>query len=519
MALRNTRLMESWENRFMTIFSKKPRESTLHYSITPWPRPGLQGLQLGSGMSRQGRPILRVVLVTEPISLNTPKGRGALRLTEREVYHGKTPGRSAVRGQGPHRKAARDGAGEAAAAWREDRRQSGGSGAAQSEQELSTFFKRTPKAPRTVEETGLSLSFICDLVMKHVLFMGEFSLAEVADKTRLPISVLDKAIDELRREHMLETRGSPQFTKVAFKFAVTERGKNLATDLLDVCRYVGPAPVPFDEYRSMVSSGKAIFLYGPPGNGKTSIAETIGQVLPGNIYMPHAVLVASEIITVYDPVNNVAVEPDPGVEAVDQRWVRVERPVVMAGGELTLKTLDLDYNPVTNFYEAPLQMKANNGLFIVDDFGRQQMDPQHLLNRWIVPLERRIDLLTLHTGMKFEIPFDQLVVFSTNIEPKKLVDEAFLRRIRYKIKIDHPTLEEYESIFKKMCEANSIPFNKELFDYLIDNYYKRLDVKLNACHPRDIIDQVIDNAIYFNQAAELSKETISAAWENYFVDM
>jgi predicted ATPase with chaperone activity len=160
--------------------------------------------------------------------------------------------------------------------------------------------------------------------------------------------------------------------------------------------------------------------------------------------MPHAVFVGNEIVTVYDPVNNIAVESEGGSDTVDQRWVHVRRPVVMAGGELTLKTLDLEFNPVTKFYEAPLQMKANNGLFIIDDFGRQQMDPQNLLNRWIVPLERRIDILTLHTGMKFEIPFDQLVVFSTNIEPKNLVDEAFLRRIRYKIMIDHPTQEEYE---------------------------------------------------------------------------
>ncbi len=191
----------------------------------------------------------------------------------------------------------------------------------------------------------------------------------------------------------------------------------------------------------------------------------------------------------------------------------------MAGGELTLKTLDLDFNPVTMFYEAPLQMKDNNGLFIVDDFRRQQMNPQNLLNRWIVPLERRIDLLTLHTGMKFEIPFDQLVIFSTNIEPKKLVDEAFLRRIRYKIKIDHPTQDEYERIFVNMCEANGITFKNDMFEYLIDNYYKRLDVRLNACHPRDIIDHIIDNAIYHRHAPELTKETISAAWENYFVDM
>ncbi len=424
-----------------------------------------------------------------------------------------------------------------------------------SEEELSTFFKRTPQPPKTVEETGLEISFIADLVMKHVLFMGEFTLAEVAEKVKLPASVLDKAVDLLRREHLLETKGAAQLTKAAFKFTITERGKNRATDLLDVCRYVGPAPVSFDDYREMVavqtvksvvvrkesvreafshlivspgllmrlgpavSSGKAIFLYGPPGNGKTSIAETIGKVLPGTIYMPHAVFVGNEIVTVYDPVNNIPVESEGASESVDQRWVHVRRPVVMAGGELTLKTLDLEFNSVTKFYEAPLQMKANNGLFIIDDFGRQQMDPQNLLNRWIVPLERRIDILTLHTGMKFEIPFDQLVVFSTNIEPKNLVDEAFLRRIRYKIMIDHPTQEEYEQIFMTICESNGITFKKDMFDYLIDNYYKQLNVKLNACHPRDIIDHIIDIAHYHEHPPELTMETISAAWENYFVEL
>jgi SpoVK/Ycf46/Vps4 family AAA+-type ATPase len=181
--------------------------------------------------------------------------------------------------------------------------------------------------------------------------------------------------------------------------------------------------------------------------------------------------------------------------------------------------LDLEYNPVTKFYEAPLQMKANNGLFIVDDFGRQQVDPQQLLNRWIVPLERRTDFLTLHTGMKFEIPFDQLVIFSTNIEPKKLVDEAFLRRIRYKIKIDHPSEGEYKAIFKRVCNAIGMEFREDMFDYLINNYYKRLNVKLNACHPRDLIDHIIDNAHYYKHAPQITREDMDDAWENYFVEM
>jgi predicted ATPase with chaperone activity len=424
-----------------------------------------------------------------------------------------------------------------------------------SEEEVSSYFKRTPPAPRTMEGTKLQPSFIADLIMKHAVFMGEFTLPEMADRVKLPISVLDKAIDMLRKEHSLEVKSAGQISKLSFKFAITEQGKNRAADLLEISRYVGPAPVVFNEYRTMVetqtvksilvsedtvkdtfshiiirdellkrlgpavSSGRAIFLYGPPGNGKTTIAETIGKILPGAIYLPYAVLVGGEIITLYDKSNHIAVEPEHNADAVDQRWILVQRPVVMVGGELTLKSLELEFNAITKFHEAPLQMKANNGLFIVDDFGRQQVDPQKLLNRWIVPLERRTDFLTLHTGTKFEIPFDQLVVFSTNIEPKTLVDEAFLRRIHYKVKIDHPSFEEYGEIFKRVCDSNGMNFNKDTFDYLISNYYKELNVSLNACHPRDILDHIIDNAHYHGHPPDLTKEAVSYAWENYFVEL
>jgi energy-coupling factor transporter ATP-binding protein EcfA2 len=423
-----------------------------------------------------------------------------------------------------------------------------------SPEELKVFFSARPPEPRTVEETGLDLSFISDLITKHILFIGEFTLKDLSELVKLPIQVIDTAIDVMRREHLIEVKGAAGYARETFKYTITGQGKIRAMELLDICRYVGPAPVTLDSYRKMVnlqtvknivvseavvkkafsnltvsdgllkilgpavSSGKAIFIYGPPGNGKTTIAETIGKILPGTIYIPHAILVGGQIIIVYDPISHSRDDLESG-EMIDQRWVLVKRAAIMTGGELTLRMLELDFNPISKFYEAPLQMKANNGLFILDDFGRQQLDPQSLLNRWIVPLEKRLDFMTLHTGMKFDIPFDQLVIFSTNIEPKKLVDEAFLRRIRYKIKIDHPSEKEYKEIFMKVCSSNAIEFNPSVYDYLLTNYYKRLDVKLNACHPRDIVDHIIDDAHYYNHAPELSREGIDIAWRNYFVDM
>jgi len=423
--------------------------------------------------------------------------------------------------------------------------------------ELNTFFKRYPAAPKTIEETGLDLSFIADLVMKHILHMGEFRLSDLEESIKLPAPILDPAIEMLRREKLIEVKGAAEYVKSSYKFAINEHGKMRAAELLEISQYSGPAPVPLDAYKKMVelqtinnieideeavekafselivsdrllrrlgpaiNSGNPMFMYGPPGNGKTTLAETIGKILPDAIFMPYSIIVGGQIILVYDPVNHIQVadESKPTEKNhADQRWTLVNRPVIITGGELTLKTLDLEFNNIAKFYEAPLQMKANNGLFIVDDFGRQQIDPQQLLNRWIVNLDRKIDFMSLHTGMKFEIPFDQLVIFSTNIEPKTLVDEAFLRRIRYKIKIDHPSEDEYEKIFRRVCESNEVPFKRDVFEYLIKNYYKRLGVRLNACHPRDIISHVVDDSRYYNHAPELTKEAIDDAWANYFVE-
>ena len=426
------------------------------------------------------------------------------------------------------------------------------------EDQLGSVFKRTPPAPETVEDTGLDLDFIADLAMKHSLSMGEFRLSDLSERMGLPINILDEAIELLRREKMIEVRGATQFVKSSFNFIATEGGKKYAGELMDICRYAGPAPVVLEDYREMVenqsirnidvnddivhaafsqiviseemlqrigpaiSSGAPMFIYGLPGNGKTTIAETIGQVLPETVYVPHALYVAGQIITIFDPVNHIPVPSMPGdetkVDEVDQRWVRIQRPIVMTGGELTLKMLDLEFNPIAKFYDAPLQMKANNGLFVLDDFGRQQMDPQSLLNRWIINLDRQIDFMSMHTGMKFEIPFDQLVIFATNLDPKSLVDEAFLRRIRYKIRIDHPNEQQYRQIFERVCEMNRVEFRHDVFNHLVENWYKKRNITFSACHPRDLIDHVCDQARYFDETPELHRDIIDHACENYFVD-
>jgi len=423
------------------------------------------------------------------------------------------------------------------------------------EEAIDHLFQTSPPLPATLEETGLDLGFITELIMKHALFMGEFKPADMSDRIKLPVAITQQAIEILRRDKFVEVTGGAGYASITYNLKLTDTGKERASGLLDLCHYAGPAPVTLDAYRKMVenqtvksvivneesvkqafshlvlnddirkrigpamSSGRAIFLYGPPGNGKTAIAESIGRALPDTVYIPYALTVGGQIISVFDAVNHVPVEDDRLQDNIDQRWVLIKRPVIITGGEMSLRMLDLDFNPISKFYEASLQMKANNGLFIIDDFGRQQIDPQNLLNRWIVPLDRRIDFMSLHTGMKFSIPFDMLVIFSTNLEPKSLVDEAFLRRIHYKIKVDRPTEREYYAIFKLVCASSGIAFNQEVFEYLVSNYYRRLELAFNACDPRDITEHVLINSRYHRRPPELTRENIDAAWENHFVDM
>jgi hypothetical protein len=372
--------------------------------------------------------------------------------------------------------------------------------------------------------------------------------------------MLEPLIERVRAEQLVEVRGSGGAGASSYRYALTDAGRDRARQYLDISQYVGPAPVSLAAYLAQmrtlaaarqyidrerlrqgfehliisdqvleqlgpaVNAGKAVFLYGPPGNGKTVIAEGLGRALGGDMYMPHAIDIDGHVMTMFDPIVHESLEEDTETFSVisiaprDRRWVRIRRPVVMVGGELTLEQLDLTFNPMTKFYEAPIQLKANGGVFLVDDFGRQRIRPQELLNRWIVPLESRFDYLTLHTGKKFQVPFDVLIVFATNLDPASLADEAFLRRIPYKIPIVDPTTDEFTRIFDLNCRRRNLRFHKVMVAYLQRRHYGPLARPLRSCHPRDLLDQVTALCRYRGVEPSITRELLDAACASYFVD-
>jgi predicted ATPase with chaperone activity len=415
-----------------------------------------------------------------------------------------------------------------------------------------------PPMPASIKDTGLVLGFLTDLAIKIMYFEGNLSGHELTERMKLPYpGVLDQVLDFLKREQLCEVKGSGGFSETAYQYAISDKGRAIAREALDRSQYAGPAPVTLDAYseaihrqplgrvvvhqRTMrqalsqlvvnedtfaqlgpaVNSGRSIFLFGHPGNGKTAIAESIGKMMLGDaIYIPYAIEVGGQIIRVFDNVNHIQTEPPTAKgRPHDPRWVYIRRPVITTGGELTLETLDLVYDETNKYYEAPFQMKANGGMLLIDDFGRQQARPRDLLNRWIVPLEKRMDFLTLHTGRKIEVPFDTLIVFSTNLAPRDLVDEAFLRRIRHKIEITDPTWEEYREIFRRVCEARGVAYDDRGLAYLIQEHYLKHNRPPRACHPRDIVDQLVDIARYLNVPATLNKDLIDHACKAYFVEL
>lgn len=415
------------------------------------------------------------------------------------------------------------------------------------------------RAPRTVEETGLPFLFLAELLSKVLFQRGQLRLPELAAHLKLNISVIDPLVAFLRTDKLCEVaRVGNSGTDADLSYILTEAGRARAAAAMGRNAYAGPAPVTLAAYTAQVkaqsvatmqvtksamakafdgmvvnphvlgqlgaamNSSRAIFLHGQAGSGKSYLAERLRDLLVGSISVPHALMVDGEVIPFFDAVQHVVVGEcasangfDRG-SAPDMRWVRcVRRPAALAGGELTLDTLDLRFDPHTRLYQAPPHLKSNNGIFIIDDLGRQRCTPEALMNRWIVPMDRGVDYLTLHTGHSFQIPFDVIVVFSSNFVPQRLSDGAFLRRLGYKIEVPAATSAEYATLFRQACAQVGVAFDNQVFDYLLACHAEH-GVPLLACYPRDLLRQLRDQARYEERAPELSRATLDWAWDNYF---
>ena len=421
-----------------------------------------------------------------------------------------------------------------------------------------------PHPPATLEDTGLVPESIDDLLLKTIYIRGAKTGRELTEGIALPFDIIDARLLGLQERRFIEVVGTTAPNRGSYRFNLTAAGHERARSALELCQYVGPAPVPLKEYESWivrqglgnirltramiesafgelviaaemfdvlgpaVNSGRSIFLHGEAGNGKTTIAETIAHVIGGLIYMPYAVDISGQTMILFDPshheeIDNTMIETQRdwlrAAPQYDLRYARIRRPMVMAGGELTLDQLDLQFDHHTKMYQAPFQLKAAGGVLIIDDFGRQRVPAHELLNRWIVPLEKRFDFLTLHTGVKFRVPFESLLIFATNLEPQDLVDEAFLRRIQYKLEVKGPDRAEFNEIFHRVCDRHQIPFDPTAIDYMFREYYDRANIVPRACHPRDIIEHVVHVAKYEGTPPVLTQSYMRRACEAYFLVM
>jgi predicted ATPase with chaperone activity len=405
-----------------------------------------------------------------------------------------------------------------------------------------------PIPPKTVEETQLDFGFLADLALKTVYADSNCTTVRAAEKLCLSAPMAEALLQHLYQEKLIEIRGQVGFQN--HRYAMLDRGWQRADRLLDLNGYIGPAPVSLQAYAEMVSrqsqaresvspeylqnalsglvlpeitrqtlglvvnSRRSLFMFGEPGNGKTSTAVALHAAQPGEIWIPYAIEVDNQIIKVFDQHNHVPVENNNN-NGYDRRWIKIKRPLVIVGGEMTIETMDLVYSRTVRYYEAPFQMKANGGTLVIDDFGRQRVDPLDLLNRWIIPLERGTDYLTLHTGKKIEVPFEQLLIFATNLDLKGLVDEAFLRRLGYRLYISPPTRERYGAIYQRVVETHGLEYDPKLLEFLLHRYEKEKR-PLRCSEPRDLIHRCLDICRYLNQPPALSKDLLELAWINYF---
>ena len=406
-----------------------------------------------------------------------------------------------------------------------------------------------PPLPEEIADTGISEAFLCDLALKHVAMLPEPTTMAVAERIHLPRTLTEDLLQKLYREKLIEVK--MQSTVGSTRYAMLDHGWDRLTRLLSICGYVGPAPVSLRDYSHMmqlqsipsntadmetvrqafhdlvlpesllqtlgcvINSRRSLFLTGLPGTGKTAVAERINGALAGGIWIPYAVEIDGQIIRVFDSHCHEPMSADETPTEFDHRWVLIQRPLVVVGGELTLENADLTWSDAAKFYEAPFQMKSNGGTLVIDDFGRQRVAPQDLLNRWIVPLERRVDYLALHTGKKIEVPFEQLVVFSTNLDENDLADQAFLRRMGYRARVEPPTAGAYTAIFKYQASKRGIAIDQPVLDHILTKYrVERRQMK--GCEPRDLLDRATDICLFEKQGLKLTPHVVDIAWSNYF---
>ena len=425
----------------------------------------------------------------------------------------------------------------------------------------------TPRVPTRWEDLGLELPTLFDLILRTIYTRGQLTGGQIANEMAVPFPALSPVFQLMRKQVLIDIvaqRGNSGDAGFVYEIK-PPKGTAALQDALDKTTYVGPAPVPFADYvesvlaqtvkkmtvtrRSIrkafedliitdevlneigpaINSAQSIFFFGYPGNGKTSVAERITRLMGDVIYVPHVVEANGQLIKVFDPIAHTPVaddeqaHKDPSESLLkrggnhDRRFVRVKRPTIVVGGELTMLMLDLKYNPVGKFYEAPLQMKANGGIFMIDDFGRQQARAMDLLNRWIVPLEKKYDYLNTVNGTKIEVPFDELLIFSTNLDPHQLADEAFLRRIKFKIEIRDPDEAQFRRIWELVCKGRRVDFDERGIDYLLTKWYRPFDRPMRMCQPRDILDQMVNIAKYNMERVNFSPDLIDAACVTYFI--
>jgi predicted ATPase with chaperone activity len=420
----------------------------------------------------------------------------------------------------------------------------------------ATAASPLPAAPLSLADTGLPQQLLVELAAKILLLQGQSRLAEITQRLKLPAKVIEELLEFMRSQRLVELarRGT---THGDVAYALTDAGRERAGEYLRKCRYAGAAPVSLESYvrqtgqqglakmrvtradverafddlilhpelrdqiGAAMNSGRSIFLYGPPGSGKTYLAESLVKLLCGAVAVPYAFTVDGEVVQVFDPLIHQPLPEEGGGAALDgrqrhdQRWVLCRRPVVIAGGELRPEMLDLQFDRTSGYYQAPPQVKANNGLFLIDDLGRQLITPEQLMNRWIVPMDRRRDYLVLHTGSSFTVPFDVVLVFATNLSPADVADEAFLRRLGYKIHVGPVGDGHYRDIFRQACAALGLPYSDAAAAELLE-LHKRHNRPTLACYPRDLLGLVRDLSVYQGCEPYVDGEALRFAWHNYF---